>query len=141
MDTSDGVPAMGADGMITNAPQMLSQDGGDLQTNNPCEIAVDRPPDVLEGHPEHLIEFHSIFSETSLVVVDTFPFGNPGAPIPGLPHDSTAYEQFQATHGETWAPFKSQHDWEFMHWAKTHNVSSSALGDLLAILVPKVWVT
>lgn len=43
------------------------------------EIAIDRPDDDLL---EQTIEFISHFSETLSVIVDTFPFGNPGAPIP-----------------------------------------------------------
>jgi hypothetical protein len=143
LDSSDGNPAMdidAADGTDADASQILSQDDGDIAMTDPCEIADDRPPDVLEGSGDHLIEFYSNFLDTSSVVIDTFPFGNPGAPIPGLPQDPTAYEQFQATCGETWAPFKSQCDWDIAHWAKTHNISSSALDELLAILIPEVWI-
>jgi hypothetical protein len=148
LDGSDGDPAMdidAADGTDADASQILSQDDGDIATTDPCKIADDRPPDVLEGSGvegsgDHSIEFYSNFSDTSSVVIDAFPFGNPGAPIPGLPQDPTAYEQFQATRGETWAPFKSQRDWDIAHWAKTHNISSSALDELLAILVPEVWI-
>jgi len=138
MDTSDAHPTNGvdvevADAVDADAFQQLSQGDGDLTTTIASEIAVDRPPDILEGHPEQSIEFDSHFSDTSSVVVDRFPFGNPGAPIPGIPQGPSSYEQFQATHGETWAPFRSQRDWDIACWVKTHSTTSSAVAELLAI--------
>ncbi|KAN0103997.1 hypothetical protein V8E52_011427 [Russula decolorans] len=99
----------------------------------PSEIAVDRPPDVLEVPAEQSIEFESHFSDTSSVVVDTFPFGNPGAPIPGVPQGRSSYELFQVTQEGIWAPFRSQRDWDIARWTKTHSTTSSAVADLLAI--------
>jgi hypothetical protein len=110
-----------------------------MNMTDPCKIAVNRPPDDLGGPVYHSIEFESNFSDASSVVINTFLFGNPGAPIPGLPQDPSPYKQFQAMLGETWTPFKSQHDWDLAHWAKTRNISSSAVDELLAILVPEVW--
>jgi hypothetical protein len=129
-----------ADATDADAFQVLSQGDRDLTTTNACKIAVDRPPDVLEGLTEPSIEFDSSFSDTSSVVVDVFPFGNPGAPIPGVPRGCTSYEQFQATLGNSnWAPFRSQRDWDIARWAKTHSISSSAVDELLAI--PEVCST
>ena len=122
-----------ADAMDANVFQQLAQGDGDLTTPTACEIAVDRPSDLPEGSAEQSIEFDSHFSDTSSVVVDTFPFGNPGAPIPGMPQGPSSYEEFQATHGETWAPFQSQRDWDVARWAKTHSTTSSAVAELLAI--------
>jgi len=61
-----------ADAVDADAFQQLSQGDGDLTTTIASEIAVDRPPDILEGHPEQSIEFDSHFSDTSSVVVDQF---------------------------------------------------------------------
>ena len=110
-----------------HAFQLESQ--GDVAMTIDGEIAVDRRPDVPECPGEESIEFNSRFSFTSSVVVEGFPFGNPGAPIPGMPQ-GPSYEQFRAT---PWAPFQSQRDWDIARWAKTHSTTSSAVADLLAL--------
>ena len=134
MDTSDACPANAVDVDAADATdadvfQLLSQ-------GHASKIAVDRPPDVLEGPAEQSMDF-SHFSDTSSVIVDRFPFGNPGAPIPGVPQGRSSYEQFQATQSEIWSPFQSQRDWDVARWVKTHSTSSSAVADLLAI--PEVY--
>jgi hypothetical protein len=139
MDTSDTHRASGvdvgaaADAVDADVFQQLSQGDVDLMSTYPSEIAVDRPPDVLEVPAEQSIEFESHFSDTSSVVVDTFPFGNPGAPIPGVPQGRSSYELFQVTQEGIWAPFRSQRDWDIARWTKTHSTTSSAVADLLAI--------
>ena len=67
--------------------------------------------------------------------MESFPFGNPGAPIPGMPEEPS-YEQSHAT---PWAPFWSQCDWDIARWAKMHSTTSSAVADLLAL--PDVCAT
>jgi hypothetical protein len=65
----------------------------------------------------------------SAVVVEHFPFGRPGAPIPGRPQgDSQA-----AFTGPQWAPFQSQLDWDVARWVKLRSGSSTAVSELLAI--------
>jgi hypothetical protein len=147
MDTSDAHPAngvdMAADATDAEAFLLLSQGDGDLMSTDACEIPVmvdslpdvDSPPDDLdaEGPAEQSIEFDSNFSDASSVAVDSFPFGNPGAPIPGVPQEPSSYEQFRATQGNIWAPFRSQRDWDIARWAKTHGTTSSAVAELLAL--------
>ena len=79
-----------------------------MDARDACQITADTPPDVLEGSGEGSIEFNSQFSSTSSVIVECFPFGNPGAPISGMPQ-GPSYGQFQAT---PYAPFWSQRDWD-----------------------------
>jgi hypothetical protein len=68
------------------------------------------------------------------IVVDAFPFGSPGAPIPGTSQHCSAYESNQATLGDSvWAPFHSQRDWEIAQWAKMRGPTSTAMTELLAI--------
>lgn len=68
------------------------------------------------------------------VVIDKFPFGSPGAPIPGMLRGSSAYEMLQETRADTpWAPFSSQLDWEVARWAKMRGQTSTAVAELLAI--------
>ena len=71
---------------------------------------------------------------TSAVVIDRFPSGSPGAPIPGMPRGTSVYEPWRDTRMESiWAPFRSQKDWEIAHWVKTRGSSSSAMDEFLAI--------
>ncbi len=97
----------------------------------PIDDTLEVPEDPIEEIPQ--IEMQN--SEMALtVVVDRFPSGNPGAPIPGLPQGPSAYESYQATASDSvWAPFHSQCDWKFAHWAKTCGPTSSAVMELLAI--------
>ena len=134
-NNSDAIDAdhADADAIDAHAFQQLSQGDLDLMSTNATEIAVDRPSDVLEVPAEQSIEFNSHFSDTSLVVVDVFPFGKPGAPIPGVPQGRSSYDVYQATQGGNWAPFQSQRDWDVARWAKMHGTTSSAVADLFAI--------
>lgn len=68
---------------------------------------------------------------TSTVVVDRFPSGNAGAPIPGMPCETPWRD---TSTDSMWAPFRSQLDWEIAHWVKTRGSSSSSTNCLLAIL-------
>ena len=70
---------------------------------------------------------------TSIVVVDRFPSGSPGAPIPGMPHGTSTHESWRESMESIWAPFRSQKDWEITHWVKMRGSSSSAVDDFLAI--------
>jgi len=63
------------------------------------------------------------------VVIDHFPSGNAGAPIPGMARELNEDMATQSI----WAPFVSQCDWEVAHWGKMRGPTLSALTDLLAI--------
>src|SRR6266702_2616706 len=71
---------------------------------------------------------------SDMLVIDQFPHGCPGAPVPGMNQGSSTYEATRNTLGDSvWAPFRSQCDWEVAHWAKMRGPSSSAVTELLAI--------
>ncbi|KAH8979694.1 hypothetical protein EDB83DRAFT_2242602 [Lactarius deliciosus] len=73
-------------------------------------------------------------SNGSQLVVDRFPHGSPGAPIPGTLQGSHMYQSSHETLGSSiWAPFRSKCDWEIACWAKTRGPTSSAVADILAI--------
>jgi hypothetical protein len=73
-------------------------------------------------------------SAGSHVIIDLFPFGQPGVPIPTMQQSSSVYEATHNSLGNSiWAPFQSQIDWEFAHWAKMCGPTSTAVTDLLAI--------
>ena len=66
----------------------------------------------------------------STVVIDQFPHGSTGAPIPGRAQQ----ESYQDMDVDTvWAPFNSRCDWVFAQWAKIHGPTSSAVTRLLEI--------
>jgi Plavaka transposase len=68
------------------------------------------------------------------VIVDRFPFGSPGDPIPGKVQGLSAFETLQEMHADTpWAPFSSQLEWEVARWAKMRSWTSTAVTELLAI--------
>ena len=67
-------------------------------------------------------------------IIDRFPIASTGTPIAG-PHDTSAMNEASLVDPEesVWAPFRSQCDWEFAHWAKMRGLTSSAVTDLLTI--------
>ncbi|KAH9019477.1 hypothetical protein EDB85DRAFT_1873073 [Lactarius pseudohatsudake] len=68
------------------------------------------------------------------LVVERFPNGSAGVPVPGVHQELSPYQTSLDIPGQsTWAPFRSQCDWEFARWAKMRAPTSSAVGDLLAI--------
>ena len=68
------------------------------------------------------------------VFVDHFPSGQAGTPIPSIVCGSSLCESHQDTHADMqWAPFTSECDWLFVHWAKLHGPTSSLLESLLGI--------
>ncbi|KAI9439121.1 hypothetical protein H4582DRAFT_2056961 [Lactarius indigo] len=76
--------------------------------------------------------------------VDRFPHGHPGAPVAGTPQVSSTYGSTRhELRDSVWAPFRSQCDWEFAHWAKTCGATASAVTALLAIpeLVDKLGLS
>jgi hypothetical protein len=69
------------------------------------------------------------------VVIDRFPFGSPGIPVPP-PHGTSAHNSSRDSSGESmpvWAPFQSRKDWEFALWVKTRGSTSNAVDELLAV--------
>ena len=83
-DGYDPQGASNANNPDADAFEALLQGAGLLMTANTGEIAIDEPSDMPEACTKHSIESESCFSDTSTVVIDYFPFGNPGAPIPGI---------------------------------------------------------
>ncbi|KAH9173192.1 hypothetical protein EDB89DRAFT_2113987 [Lactarius sanguifluus] len=82
------------------------------------------------------LPLHSEPSDTNgpRLIVDRFPHGSPGAPIPGTVQGSHVYQSSEETfESSVWAPFRSQSDWEIARWAKMRGPTSSAVADILAI--------
>ena len=115
----------------------------ELQVDHP---AVTTPVSDLEPMPQveasaqpsiQLEADDSASTTESLVVIDQFPFGNPGAPISGTPQgssvDDTGLLGHDVPEDSIWAPFLSKRDWDIMYWVKRHNITSSAMAELLAI--------
>ena len=126
-----------ADAMDMDAFQALSHGDSPSVATFPDQVTIDDTTGVPE---QEYIEIDAEDSDSeSVVVVDHFPFGSPGAPIPGVPQGFSAYHAHLATVPDSiWAPFQSQRDWEVARWAKMRGPSSTAVTELLAI--PAVWV-
>ena len=90
---------------------------------------LDSPP---EDPPSNPLGSGS-FDARPQVVVEPFPHGSPGARIDGMQSSSIYESTLGSLGGSVWAPFQSECDWRFAHWAKKHGPSSSALADLLKI--------
>ncbi|KAF8262863.1 hypothetical protein EI94DRAFT_1808163 [Lactarius quietus] len=68
------------------------------------------------------------------LVIDHFPHGDLGAPVPDSHHGSSRYQTSQESFGAlVWAPFCTQCDWDIAHWAKMRGPTSLAMEELLAI--------
>ena len=101
-------------------------------TGSPPSDPVPLPPASV-----HIKHCNSETLASLTLIVDHFPHGSPGAPIPGAHQGLHIYQSTQDSFGEClWAPFRSERDWEIARWAKTRGATSSALAELLAI--PKV---
>jgi hypothetical protein len=142
-DTTDGVDmADTADTTDANVFEIIThtQANGlldlDSTTPNPAQIQlakVETPPEnPPQTNPVRPVKTGSPDAHPR-VVVELFTHGAPGAPINDM-QGYSMYELGEATlHGSVWAPFQSECDWRFAHWAKTNGPTSSALADLLAI--------
>ncbi|KAH9075024.1 hypothetical protein EDB83DRAFT_2515877 [Lactarius deliciosus] len=68
------------------------------------------------------------------LVVDRFPYGSAGVPVPGVHQGLSLHRtSLEGLGTSIWAPFRSQCDWEFAHWAKMRGPTSSAVAALLAV--------
>ena len=127
------------DAMDTDAFEALTQGTIYSVATIPNHSAGDGTTGVSEGptmqETGQTLPFDVLDAETSpTVVIDHFPLGSAGTPIPGILQGPLAYAPNQATAAESaWAPFNSECDWKFACWAKTHRPMSSAVTDLLAI--------
>jgi hypothetical protein len=112
----------------------------DSTTINSDQMAVGDAlgiPEPTDLEDETGVEDHDRLTppqEMSTLVVDKFPFGNPGMPIPDKPHGLSVYESWQATSVTSpWAPFRSELDWNVARWVKMCGPTSTAVTELLAI--------
>ncbi|KAH9162396.1 hypothetical protein EDB89DRAFT_2079746 [Lactarius sanguifluus] len=72
------------------------------------------------------------------LIVNRFPYGSAGVPVPGV-HQGLLlhWTSLEGLSTSIWAPFRSQCDWEFAHWAKMCGPTSSAVAALLAVPQPQ----
>jgi hypothetical protein len=94
------------------------------------ETPVERLPQTEVGDQADASDSES----ASTVIVEHFPFGEPGAPVPGRAQGPSAFDSQEAGFTDSpWAPFRSQLDWDVACWAKLRGPTSTALSELLAI--------
>jgi hypothetical protein len=123
-----------ADVMDADAFEALAQDGTlSTETNSIQHRPTVEDDQGVSDQESILIDMENSVAATSMVI-DKFPTGSPGAPIPDMPRGFQAYESHQVRPGDSgWAPFQSQRDWEVARWAKMRGPTSSAVTELLAI--------
>jgi hypothetical protein len=117
----------------TDIFEELSRDNGPFPTTILNQPVVNDTLEVSEDLIEEIPQIEVQYPKMA-VVIDCFPSGNPGVPIPGLPHGPSTYKSYQAAASASiWAPFYSQCDWKFVHWAKMCSPTSSAVMELLVM--------
>lgn len=100
------------------------------RTTIPNRCAVDTTAEPLNGPIDQPIPLNAPNAErSSTVVIDRFPLGNAGSPIPGMAQQSNEDTAARSV----WGPFVSECDWQVAQWAKMRGATSSAVSDLLAI--------
>ena len=96
-----------ADLMDTDAPE--DQLYGSFNASMSDQLMVNETPSDLRSQPDQAEvgdQADVVGSESvSAVEVEEFPFGRPGAPIPGRAQDPSEYESQAASVGSAWAPF------------------------------------
>ncbi|KAH9027327.1 hypothetical protein EDB85DRAFT_2172376 [Lactarius pseudohatsudake] len=136
-DTADPDDTIDADLL-----ELLAQDfncGATVATDHGPPASSGQPQSVRSpspdpGPPLSVQSEHGNLDGQPQLIVETFPLGSPGSPIPGARQGSNVYQSSHELFGSSiWAPFRSQCDWEFTRWAKTRGPTSSAVADLLAI--------
>ena len=138
LDSADVIDA--ADVTDADAFQALTQglaySTAGIATQPVVDETPEEPADLGNQDNEGIMEMSgtSETSDTMPTLIDAFPFGSAVAPVSNMPQGPSGYGSSQLTPEETvWTPFWSQCDWEVTHWAKTCNVTSSAVTRLLGI--------
>lgn len=141
--TSDPVDASdSADADLLEEMESCPSSFTNPEPDQPVEVQTPAPltPPLVEPQPPATVpmqptEPDANSSDTShQVIVERFPHGRPGAPIPGAAEGASIYHSSHEAFGTSvWAPFHSQCDWEIAHWAKMRGPSSSAMAELLEI--------
>ena len=97
---------------------------------------LDDAPELTE-HEDQTRGDHTNFAPPQAMsthVIDQFPFGCLGMPMPNKSKGSSMYETWRATSKDTpWTPFCSELDWNVAQWVKMRGPSSTAAMELLAI--------
>jgi hypothetical protein len=114
-----------ADALYASMHDQLRDDETPIPQHNQTEVSED-------GDQADTVDSESM-STVEAVEVEHFPFGRPGAPIPGRAQSPSGYDSQATSMGSLWAPFRSQLDWDVARWAKLRGPSSMAVSELLAI--------
>src|SRR6266702_238344 len=120
-----------ADATDADLLEVLANDHSATNPEQDHPVEVQSPaPSPIEQQPPTPLPTHSTLPDADSLdappqlVVDRFPQGSPGAPIPGEHQGSSVYHTSRVAFGASvWAPFHSQCDWEFAYWAKMRGVT------------------
>jgi hypothetical protein len=126
-DISDGPPDP-ADVADADADEEISRD------ISPTSHEAPRIPDLTQQEDQVEMDDQADLTppQGMSVVVDQFPSGNPGMPIPDKPRGPTVYESWQAASTDSpWAPFRSELDWKFARCVKMRGQSATTVTEML----------
>ena len=142
-DTADPADSIDADILETLSHEFncSATNGPEQHSATPEELplAGSQSSDPVPPPPTHFER--GVLGGTSQLIVDGFPHGSAGAPIPGACEGSNIYQSTRETFGTSmWAPFHSQCDWEIARWSKMRGPSSSAVAELFAIPEVRAWL-
>jgi hypothetical protein len=86
------------------------------ELHNDCSAAT-TPISDLESTLPPSIQLEADDLDPISLIIDQFPFGNPGAPVPG-PYQESCDTGCDALGDSIQAPFLSKHDWDIACWVK-----------------------
>ncbi|KAH9170412.1 hypothetical protein EDB89DRAFT_1853464 [Lactarius sanguifluus] len=140
MDAED--PSDTADIIDADVYEQLTHNAQNFTAYPEQERSVEQtsPAQSQSIEPQHPPPISPICSEPDdlnplpELVVDRFPYGSAGVPVPGVHQGLSLHRtSLEALGTSIWAPFRSQCDWELAHWAKMRGPTSSAVAALLAV--------
>jgi hypothetical protein len=108
---------------------VYAQDEEELPSNIPIGFVPQEPQDI--NHGDALPE---VQANPDTIHIERFTRGHAGAPV--NINELPSHQQYQQPFFDPenpYAPFTSQIDWKFAHWAKTCGISSTSLTELLSI--------
>jgi hypothetical protein len=117
----------------------------DSATINPNQTTVGKAPEFTEQEDQTGMGDHAGLAPpqgTSTIVIDQFPIGSPGMPIPDQPQGSSVNESRRvASMDSPWAPFRSEVDWKTSASAiseESGSLEMSSESDVLSVIVTTI---
>ncbi|KAI9435274.1 hypothetical protein H4582DRAFT_2059536 [Lactarius indigo] len=136
-DTADAMDADVWEALVQEIEATVNADQGHasrVQSSAPPLSKTLQPLTPPPNPPIHDNSDGNTTGSRAQVIIDSFPHGIPGTPMPNpFQGQSDYWSHEDVLHTSVWAPFHSQCDWEIVLWAKMRGPTLSALIELLQI--------